>query len=153
MTRLFHISVILFSLLFILSNAKISYQQSAKTNEIKTETSIEDENRYKKIEEENIEINKMKDNSVRKASIALIILIIINIIIFYLISKKKKCPSCKKIYSSQVIGCTPLREDDRSLKKTGLRYSVKRKCIFCSHIWETIEKKNIKVFESEADLI
>ncbi len=153
MTRLFHISVILISILLIITNAKISYQQVVKTNEIKTETSIADENKYKKIEEENIEINKMKDNSVRKASIALIFLIIINTIIFYIITKKKKCPSCKKIFSSQVIRCTPLREDDRTLKKTGLRYSVKRKCIFCSHIWETNEKKNIKVFESEADLI
>ncbi len=153
MPRLFHISVLLISILFILSNTKISYQQTFKTNEIKSEISKTDEDKYKKIVEENIEINQKKDDSVRNASVVLIILIITNIIIFYFISQKKKCPSCKKIFSSKVIECSPLMKDDRIIKKTGLKYSIKRKCIFCGYTWDTVENKKIKVFESEIDLI
>jgi quinol-cytochrome oxidoreductase complex cytochrome b subunit len=153
MTRLFHFSVLLISLILILSYAKLSYQQTGKINEIKTEINKSNEDKYKKIEEENIILNQKKDVSVRNASIVLVIIIIIITIIFLFIGKLKKCPSCKKIFAEEIIGCTPIKENDEYSIKSDMKYSIKRNCIFCGHQWRKIETKMRKIKESDDDFV
>jgi hypothetical protein len=127
MIRIFHFSVFLISLILILSNTKISYQEIVKTNEINTEINKSDEENYKKIEEENIKINKQKDESVLNAAIVLVAIAVILTIIFYYFGKLKECPSCKKIYAAKIIGCIPADDSKDSKIESVKKYVVKKK--------------------------
>jgi hypothetical protein len=152
MKRLFHLfAIIIFFISFILY-ANISYQQVINSNEIKPDIKISEQEKNKKIEEENLKINQAKDIAVRNASIALILIIIVISAIFYYYGRKKKCPSCKKIFAGTVIDCVPIEKNNNLRINTKTKYSIKKKCIYCGYEWSLIDNKarEIKVYEDES---